>query len=161
MKFGINKYGKTVFKSEFRFKILHSSLSLLLWQVPGVGACVGRRAVWLPGEEGPANSQRGQEVLQADHIRFGFLPQPFHLVGCSLRRASPLKLKCLLCAWWCFRKLMSSVETWKKNKMLYFLISQPLCISTCKSWLLVAGVNRRHIKTIFNVIVSFNGICCH
>lgn len=50
-------------------------------QVPGVGACVGGRAVWLPGEEGPADSERGPEVLQADHLCFGFLPQSFHLVG--------------------------------------------------------------------------------
>lgn len=58
-----------------------SRCCLICGQLPGVGACVRRRAVWLPGEEGPANSKRGQEVLQTDHLCFGFLPQSFHLVG--------------------------------------------------------------------------------
>lgn len=49
-------------------------------QVPGVGACVGRRAVRLPGEEGQVDAQRGQEILQTNHIRPRLLPQPLHMV---------------------------------------------------------------------------------
>lgn len=50
-------------------------------QVPGARTCVRWRAVRLPGEEGPVNAQRGQKVLQTDHLSSGLLSQPLHMVG--------------------------------------------------------------------------------
>lgn len=63
-------------------------LPFLTLQVFGSRACVWRRTVWLPGEEGEINTQRGTQVLQTDHLRSGFLPQSLHMVSVLL--AGPL-----------------------------------------------------------------------
>lgn len=57
-----------------------SDLSVVPSQVPGVGACVRRRVIWLPGEERQADPQRGQEVLQTNNLRPWLLPQSLHMV---------------------------------------------------------------------------------
>ncbi len=54
--------------------------SLFLFQLLGARTRAWRRALRLPGEEGPPHAQGGQEVLQADHLGARLLPQPFNLV---------------------------------------------------------------------------------
>lgn len=58
-----------------------SSWLFFCLQVFGAGACVGGGAVWLLGEKGEVNAQRGPEVLPTDHLCAGFLPQPLHMVS--------------------------------------------------------------------------------
>lgn len=65
------------------------SQQLLPVQVSGAGARVRWGAVRLPGEERSVNAQRGQKVLQTDHLGPGLLPQPLHMV-CSLEFISRL-----------------------------------------------------------------------
>lgn len=124
---------------------------LLLQQVPCVRACVRRRVVWLPGEEGPAYSQRSQEVLQADHIRFGFLPQPFHLVGYYWRIVSETKVFVLHVV--IFWKLMSSAENLKKAVLYFCDFEAPLYVHL---WVLAPWG-----RSTFHVTFTSQGICCH
>ncbi len=49
-------------------------------QIFGSRACVRWRALWLPGKEGQVNTQRGQEVLQTDHLSAGLLSQSLYMV---------------------------------------------------------------------------------
>lgn len=49
-------------------------------QIFGSRARVRWRALWLPGKEGQVNTQRGQEVLQTDHLCAGLLPQSLYMV---------------------------------------------------------------------------------
>lgn len=49
-------------------------------QILGARTRVRRGALRLPGQEGEADPQGGPEVLPADHLGAGLLPQPLHLV---------------------------------------------------------------------------------
>lgn len=57
-----------------------SYFNCFLLQIFGSRARVRWRALWLPGKEGQVNTQRGQEVLQTDHLSAGLLPQSLYMV---------------------------------------------------------------------------------
>lgn len=58
-------------------------------QIPGARTRVWWGALRLPGQEGEANPQRGPEVLPANYLSAGLLPQPLHMVCAPHPQAPP------------------------------------------------------------------------